>query len=99
MMISQAIDPMWAGNEPRSRPVKTPSGAGMKAIAFPCEAAVDDPPEVVAETILDLARRPEFRGYGPQPGTQAADEGAGLTKAVLGRRNPTTSPREDRHAP
>jgi hypothetical protein len=41
-------------------------------VSFACEATLPLTPEEVAGQILDLARWPEFDGYGPLPGIKAA---------------------------
>ncbi len=45
----------------------------MRPIEFTCEAEFSIPPEELAEGILDLARWPEFDGYGPLPGIRSAE--------------------------
>ena len=39
----------------------------MRPITFRCNATLPLAPEVIAGQILDLARWPEFGGYGPLP--------------------------------
>jgi len=43
-----------------------------RTICFSCRAMLPQPAREVAGQILDLARWPEFRGYGPIPGIKAA---------------------------
>ena len=45
----------------------------MKPITFSCEATLADPPERIAEQILDLGLWPGFEGYGPLPGIRSAE--------------------------
>ena len=45
----------------------------MRPITFRCNAALPLAPEAVAVQILDLARWPEFVGYGPLPGIRSAE--------------------------
>lgn len=45
----------------------------MRPIAFRCEARLPQTPEEIAGQILDLARWPEFAGYGPLPGIKSAE--------------------------
>ena len=45
----------------------------MKPIAFACEATLPLSPESIAQQILDLAKWPDFHGYGPIPGIKAAE--------------------------
>jgi len=44
----------------------------MRPITFSCEQTLQFEPEEIARQILDLAKWPEFRGYGPIPGIAAA---------------------------
>jgi hypothetical protein len=57
----------------------------MKPITFVCEETLPLAPEDIARQILDLARWPAFRGYGPIPGIQAAAFEA-RTPGVVGSR-------------
>lgn len=45
----------------------------MRSITFRCAATLPLTPEVIAGQILDLARWPEFGGYGPLPGIKSAE--------------------------
>lgn len=45
----------------------------MRPITFRCKATLPLAPEAIAGQILDLARWPEFRGYGPLPGIRSAE--------------------------
>lgn len=45
----------------------------MKSIVFTCHEIVQLAPTEIAEQILDVAKWPEFRGYGPIPGIKSAD--------------------------
>ena len=45
----------------------------MPPITIACEQTLSLPPEQIAEGILDLARWPEFEGYGPLPGIESAE--------------------------
>ena len=42
----------------------------MAPLTFTCEAALPSAPEAIARQILDLAKWPDFHGYGPIPGTR-----------------------------
>ena len=44
----------------------------MKAISFACQETLPLTLNDIAQQILDLARWPEFQGYGPIPGIRAA---------------------------
>jgi hypothetical protein len=44
----------------------------MKPITFTCEATLPLAPEAIARQMLDLTKWPDFHGYGPIPGIQAA---------------------------
>jgi hypothetical protein len=44
----------------------------MNPITFTCEGTLPLAPEDIARQILDLARWPDFHGYGPIPGIKAA---------------------------
>jgi hypothetical protein len=57
----------------------------VKPITFSCEATLADPPEGIAEQILDLDLWPGFEGYGPLPGIKAAEFEA-RTPEVVGTR-------------
>ena len=57
----------------------------MRPITFRCNAALPLAPEVIAGQILDLARWPEFGGYGPLPGIRSAEFEA-RTPEVIGSR-------------
>ena len=57
----------------------------MRPIAFSCEATLAEPPERIAEQILDLSLWPGFVGYGPLPGIRAAEFEA-RTPEVVGTR-------------
>lgn len=45
----------------------------MKPITFVCHESVPLASKVIAEQILDLAKWPDFRGYGPIPGIKSAE--------------------------
>ena len=45
----------------------------MKPIAFNCTETIPLPPEDIAAQILDVAKWPDFRGYGPIPGIKSAE--------------------------
>ena len=45
----------------------------MRPITFRCNATLLLVPEVIAGQILDLARWPEFGGYGPLPGIRSPE--------------------------
>ena len=45
----------------------------MKPIRFVCQETLPLTPNDIAQQILDLARWPEFQGYGPIPGIRAAE--------------------------
>ena len=45
----------------------------MRPIIFRCNATLPLAPEAIAGRILDLARWPEFGGYGPLPGIRSAE--------------------------
>ena len=45
----------------------------MRPITFRCNATLLLVPEAIAGQILDLARWPEFGGYGPLPGIRSAE--------------------------
>ena len=45
----------------------------MKPITFACEETLLLAPEDIARQILDLAKWPDFQGYGPIPGIKAAE--------------------------
>lgn len=45
----------------------------MKAISFNCEDTLPLPPEDITRQILDLAKWPDFQGYGPLPGIKVAE--------------------------
>ena len=62
----------------------------MKPITFTCEATLPFAPEDIARQILDLTRWPEFRGYWPIPGIQAAEFEA-RTPDIVGSRIRVTS--------
>jgi hypothetical protein len=44
----------------------------MKPIQFRCSTTLPLPPEEIAGQILDLAKWPDFTGYGPLPGIRSA---------------------------
>jgi hypothetical protein len=44
----------------------------MKPITFACHETLPLPPEEIALQILDVAKWPDFRGYGPIPGIKSA---------------------------
>lgn len=44
----------------------------MKPITFACHETIPLAPEEIAEQILDVAKWPDFRGYGPIPGIKSA---------------------------
>lgn len=45
----------------------------MKPITFTCYETLPLAPEGIAEQILDVAKWPDFRGYGPIPGIKSAE--------------------------
>jgi hypothetical protein len=45
----------------------------MKPITFACHETLPLAPEEIAEQILDVAKWPDFRGYGPIPGIKSAE--------------------------
>lgn len=45
----------------------------MKPITFSCQETLPLAPEEIAGQILDLAKWPDFHGYGPLPGIKAAE--------------------------
>ncbi len=45
----------------------------MKPIKFTCHETLSLAPEEVAKQILDVAKWPDFRGYGPIPGIKSAE--------------------------
>ena len=45
----------------------------MKPITFACEETLPFAPDDIARQILDLAKWPEFQGYGPIPGIKEAE--------------------------
>ncbi|MHB0960741.1 MAG: SRPBCC family protein [Pirellulaceae bacterium] len=45
----------------------------MKPLTFACEETLLLAPEDIARQILDLAKWPEFQGYGPIPGIKVAE--------------------------
>lgn len=45
----------------------------MKPITFACNETLPLTPEEIAEQILDVAKWPDFRGYGPIPGIKSAE--------------------------
>ena len=45
----------------------------MKPITFVCKATLPLAPEDIANQILDVAKWPDFRGYGPIPGIKIAE--------------------------
>jgi hypothetical protein len=45
----------------------------VKPITFVCKATFIAAPENIAQQILDLAKWPEFKGYGPLPGIKTAE--------------------------
>jgi hypothetical protein len=57
----------------------------MQPVHFACRANLPLAPTEIAGQILDLARWPEFRGYGPLPGIQSATFDV-WTDAVVGTR-------------
>jgi len=57
----------------------------VRPITFRCNATLPLTPEVIARQILDLARWPEFGGYGPLPGIRSAEFEA-RTLDVIGTR-------------
>ena len=59
--------------------------ADVKPIRFSCEETIAMPPEEIARQILDLARWPDFRGYGVLPGIDSAEFEA-KTPDVVGSR-------------
>lgn len=57
----------------------------MKPITFTCRETLALAPEDIAGQILDLAKWPEFTGYGPIPGIRSAEFEA-RTPGVVGTR-------------
>ena len=57
----------------------------MKPITFACHETLPLAPEEIAQQILDVAKWPDFRGYGPIPGIKAA-EFETKTPSVVGSR-------------
>jgi hypothetical protein len=45
----------------------------MKPITFACHETLPLASEKIAEQILDVAKWPDFRGYGPIPGIKSAE--------------------------
>ena len=45
----------------------------MKPIIFVCKATLPLAPEEIANQILDVAKWPDFQGYGPIPGIKTAE--------------------------
>ena len=45
----------------------------MRPITFVCRKILPLEPEAIANQILDLAKWPDFRGYGPIPGIKSAE--------------------------
>lgn len=45
----------------------------MKPITFACHETLLLAPEEIAQQILDVAKWPDFRGYGPIPGIKSAE--------------------------
>jgi len=45
----------------------------MKPITFTCHETLRLAPKEIAEQILDVAKWPDFRGYGPIPGIKSAE--------------------------
>jgi hypothetical protein len=62
----------------------------MKPITFSCEATLRLTPEDIARQFLDLAKWPDFHGYGPIPGIKVAVFEA-QTPEVVGTRIRVTS--------
>ena len=63
---------------------KTPRDQ-MKPITFACRKTLSLASEAIASQILDLAKWPDFRGYGPIPGIKSA-EFQSRTANVVGSR-------------
>ena len=57
----------------------------MKPISFSCKATLNLAPEDIARQILDLAKWPDFHGYGPIPAIKIAAFDV-QTPAVIGTR-------------
>jgi hypothetical protein len=57
----------------------------MKPITFACHETLPLAPEEVAEQILDVAKWPDFRGYGPIPGIKWAEFETRTTNVVGSR--------------
>lgn len=57
----------------------------MRPITFACRKTLPLEPEAIANQILDLAKYPDFRGYGPIPGIKSA-EFQSRTADVVGSR-------------
>jgi hypothetical protein len=62
----------------------------MNPISFSCEETLPLAPEEIARQILDLAKWPEFHGYGPIPGIKSAEFDV-RTPEVVGTRIRVTS--------
>lgn len=45
----------------------------MKPLTFSCTDTLPQPPETIADQILDVGRWNSFRGYGPLPGIRSAE--------------------------
>ena len=69
----------------------------MRPITFRNNATLHLAPEVIAGQILDLARWPEFAGYGPLPGIKSAEFEA-RTPEVVGTRIRVTNRDGSTHA-
>jgi len=67
----------WASISCRSCPTDVPGPpmleGKMKPITFTCEEKLPQPPEEIAQQILDLSKWPDFQGFGPIPGIKTAE--------------------------
>ncbi|AMV20749.1 SRPBCC family protein [Planctomyces sp. SH-PL14] len=45
----------------------------MKPVSFSCTDTLPQPPEAIADQILDVDRWKDFHGYGPLPGIRSAE--------------------------
>lgn len=57
----------------------------MKPITFACHETLPLAPEEIAKQILDLAKWPDFHGYGPLPGIKVAEFEV-RTEGIVGTR-------------
>lgn len=68
----------------------------MKPITFACHETLPLAPEEIDQQILDVAKWPDFRGYGPIPGIKSA-EFETRTPNVVGTRIRVTNLDESSH--